>query len=56
MRRIVKATVFAALIVLSMGGTCRQETAESVINAFLIEIAETTGEAIGETLVDRTTP
>jgi len=56
MRRIITAMVFAALVVLSMGGTCRQETVESVINAFLIQIAQTTGEAIGESLVDPTTP
>jgi len=60
MRRRIVSIALGVLAVLSMGGTCRQETAENVVNAFLTElateIAETAGEAIGEGLVEGTTP
>lgn len=60
MQRRILTFALGGLVVLSMGGTCRQETAETVVNAFLTElateIAETAGEAIGEGLVERTTP
>jgi hypothetical protein len=47
---------FGLAVVLSMGGTCRQETAQSVLSTFLTEIAATTGEAIGQSLADRAMP
>jgi hypothetical protein len=48
--------ILAALVALSMGGTCRQETAQSVFSSFLTQIAVTTGEAVAESLIDRPSP
>lgn len=56
MRRIVKFVVLGALVALNMGASCRQETAQSVLDTLLTSIAETTGDAIGQALVDRPTP
>ncbi len=56
MRRSIKFVVLGALVALNMGASCRQETAQSVLNTFLTAIAETTGEAIGQTFADRPTP
>jgi hypothetical protein len=56
MRSRIGFIAFLAVVALSMGDSCRQETAQSVLNAFLTELAETTGQAIGETLVEGATP
>ena len=56
MRRSIQFVVLVALVALNMGASCRQETAQSILNTFLAAIAETTGEAIGQTFVDRPTP
>jgi hypothetical protein len=55
MRRAISFIVLSALLAFSMGGTCREETAQSVANVFLSEIAETAGEAIGDRLADPVT-
>ena len=56
MRHIIRFIVFGVLVALSMGASCRQETAQSVVNAFLTAIAETAGGEIGDSLVDPQTP
>ena len=56
MRRRISLIVFGALVALNMGASCRQETAQSVINTFFTAIADTAGQAIGDSLVDRETP
>ncbi len=56
MRRSIKFVVLGALVALNMGASCRQETAQSVLNTFFTAIAETTGDAIGQTFVDRSPP
>lgn len=56
MRRRMSFIAFGVAVVLSMGGTCRQETAQSVLTTFLNEIAATTAQAIGESLVGRAAP
>lgn len=50
MRAGVKFMVLGVLLALCMGGTCRQETTQSVIGAFFTAIAQTTGQAIGDSL------
>jgi hypothetical protein len=52
----IKLIFFGVLVVLCMGNSCRQETAQNVLNVFLTEIAETTAGAIVESLVDGETP
>ncbi len=39
--------------VVSMTGTCRLEAAQSVLNAYRTEIADTTGSSIAESLTNR---
>jgi hypothetical protein len=56
MRRRLSFIVLAALLALNMGGTCRVETTQDAISAFLTQIAQTTGQAIGEAIIDRTAP
>jgi hypothetical protein len=56
MRRKVSFIILSALVVLSAGGTCRTETAQSVLSSFLTEIAVTTGQAVGELLTGTATP
>jgi hypothetical protein len=56
MRRAIGFVVFGLLVALSMGGTCRQETTQSVISTFFTELAATVGEALGQSLVDQPTP
>jgi hypothetical protein len=59
MRRKLRFVVLGVLLSLSMGSTC-DETAQSALSAFftelVTEIAESTGEAIGDGFVERTTP
>ncbi len=56
MRRSIRFIVIGALLVLNMGASCRQETAQSVLNAFLTAIVQTAGDVIGESLVDQAAP
>lgn len=56
MRRSIRFIVIGALLALNMGASCRQETAQSVLNAFLTAIAQTAGDVIGESLVDQAAP
>ncbi len=56
MRRSIQFVVLVALVALNMGASCRQETAQSVLSTLLTAIVETTGEAIGQTFVERPTP
>ena len=56
MRQRVRFVVLGVLVALSMGATCRQETAQSVLSTLLTAIAETTGDATGESLTDGSGP
>ncbi len=56
MRRCIEFVVLGELVALNMGASCRQETAQSALNTFFTAIAETTGDAIGQTFVDRSPP
>ncbi len=56
MRQRVRFVVLGVLVALSMGASCRQETAQSVLSTLLSAIAETTGDAIGQSLTHGTGP
>ena len=56
MRRGIKVAALGLLLALSMGGTCRTETTQSVLNTFFSAIAQITGEAIGQLVIDRDAP
>jgi hypothetical protein len=43
------------LAALSMGGTCRQETTQGLVNTFLTQIATATGQAAADAVLDRAT-
>ena len=56
MRRRITLVVLGALVALNMGASCRQETVQSILNTFLDAIAQTTGDAIGQSLTDQAAP
>lgn len=52
MRRQAGFLMVLVVIALNMGATCRQETAQSVVSTFLNTIAQATGQAIVQGLVN----
>ncbi len=56
MKRGIGLIVMCALAALSMGGQCRQDTAQDAVGIFFTEIATVIGQAVGDALVGAGNP
>ncbi len=56
MRRRIGFVVFGMLVVLSMGGQCRRDTAQDAVSIFFTGIATVIGQAVGDALVGAGNP